>query len=38
VYTYKKAFGGAQIACANGYKVLRPLVFRARAALYRVAR
>jgi hypothetical protein len=28
VYTYKKAFGGAVLECANGEKVLRPLVRR----------
>jgi hypothetical protein len=28
VYTYKKAFGGARQECANGEKVLRPLVRR----------
>lgn len=37
VYTYKKAFGGAQVECANGDKILRPLVHRMRAALQRVA-
>lgn len=38
VYTYKKAFGGAQRECASGEKVLRPTVRRVVNMLRRVIR
>lgn len=33
VYTYKKAFGGSRLDCANGEKTLRPTVQKIRNAL-----
>jgi hypothetical protein len=38
VYTYKKAFGGAQLDCASGEKVLRPAVRRVANLLSTVVR
>jgi hypothetical protein len=38
VYTYKKAFGGARLDCANGEKTLRPAVQRIRNVLKGVLR
>lgn len=33
VYSYKKAFGGSRLECANGEKTLRPTVQKIRSAL-----
>jgi hypothetical protein len=33
VYVYKKGFGGATLECANGQKVLRPSIWRAKKLL-----
>jgi hypothetical protein len=37
VYAYKKAFGGAQLACTSGGKILRPLINRVIRTLRRSA-
>jgi len=38
VYTYKKAFGGSQLVCASGEKILRPTVRRVANLLRGVVR